>query len=305
MQIGTQIPEKENFEELCCILSRINIRDIELGPDILPSFSPRKVGKLSEFLRDERMKVYSVHAPFGNKFDLSLPEEMKRKKAILANQKVIDKMNIVGGKILVIHPGERLEGKDIENRLYLTRKSIAELLSCAEDNGIVLALENMPPGFVGNKAENLKELIQEFNSPFLKVCLDTGHSHIGGTLNADFDTLREHIVTFHIHDNDGRRDLHLQPPYGSIAWEDFIRRINRLSFFNPLIMESFPWGNTDFAWVHKEINLLFQGKLLEASCPDKGISAGHIRCPVCKHFFFEEEGNVVCYCSSGRLEDKV
>jgi len=34
--------------------------------------------------------------------------------------------------------------------------------------------------------------------------------------------LKEHIFNFHIHDNDGTRDMHLQPPYGSIDWEEFI-----------------------------------------------------------------------------------
>ncbi len=302
MEIGTQVPQMNNLEEFCISLSKIGIRYIELGPDVLPSLSSKKMKKLSRILKDQKIKVYSVHAPFGNKADLSLPEEKKRKKAIFIHKEIIDKMSFFGSNILVIHPGEEVKEKDIKNRLNLLCHSLNELLSYAESNKITLALENLPPGSVGDSAEELKGIICRFNSPYLKICFDTGHSHMGGKLKEDFEIIQHQIVTFHIHDNDGVRDLHLQPPYGTIPWKDFINWVKCLSFQNPLIMECFPWGNTEFKWVKKEIELLFEGKVIkDVSSVGKTISSGYIRCPVCGHFFFEEKGRPICYCNRNKV----
>lgn len=293
MQIGTQVPEVGSWEEVFSSLSRANIHHIELGPEILPSFSLPEAAELSHLLKNQGIMVYSVHAPFGDEANLSIPEEYKRKKAVVSHREVIEKMQVFESSILVVHPGEKAKKGKIHHRVDLFCRSLKELLPCAEENKTTLALENMPPGFVGSSAQELKYIIEDFNSPYLGVCFDTGHSYIGGKLQHDFELLQPYIVTFHIHDNDGLRDLHLQPPYGAIPWENFTRWVECLSFPHPLIMECFPWGRVEFEWVKKEVELLFQGKIIQnASSPP-----GYIRCPSCGHFLFEYEGKPHCYCS--------
>jgi len=274
-------------------LSRVDIRYVELGPDILPSLSPKDTASLSQLLKDRGITVYSVHAPYGEKADLSSCEENKREKAISSHKEIIRKMQEFECKILVIHPGEKTEKKKAQSRLSIFYKSLEEILPLALESKITLAIENMPPGFVGSSAEELRHTIEEFSSPHLRVCFDTGHSHIGGALENDFDTLQHLIITFHIHDNDGLRDLHLQPPYGTIPWKDFVVQMKHSSFSNPIIMECFPWGRVEFEWAKKEIELLFQGKLIQST----SVPSGYVRCPSCGHFFFEEEGKPICYCS--------
>ncbi|MBE0479300.1 sugar phosphate isomerase/epimerase [Candidatus Aerophobetes bacterium] len=293
MEIGTQIIQKNNLEKLCLSLSQINIRYIELGPEVLASLSLEQVTKLSRLFRKQGIRVYSVHAPYGDKADLCALEERKRKKAIVSHKKIMNMMREFNSSILVVHPGDKTEKENVHHRLNLLYNSLEELILCAKENKIILAVENMPPGFPGDSAQELKRMLEEINSPYVGICFDTGHSHIGGALREDFKTLQPYIVTFHIHDNDGVRDLHLQPPYGTIPWEGFVRELTSTSSQNPLIMECFPWGKVDFEWVKREIELLFGGKLIKNVLSPHG----YIRCPSCGHFFFEDNGNTVCYCS--------
>lgn len=293
MEIGTQITQIDELERICASLKQAKIRYIELGPEILPSLPPAKITRLSRFLKSQGITVYSVHAPFGEEADLSAPDKDKRRRAVVSHKKIIKRIKEFGCGILVIHPGEEAEEERLSSRFGLFSNNLGEILPLAEENKITLALENMPPGFVGSSSRELRHIIEGFNSSHLRICFDTGHSYLQKSLRSDFDTLKPYILTFHIHDNDGLRDLHLQPPYGTIPWKNFILWVKYLSFPHPLIMECFPWGKVEFEWVKKEIELLFQGKIIQATSSPPG----YIRCPACGHFFFEQEGEPVCYCS--------
>lgn len=293
MEIGTQIPHRHNFDKLCFSLREANMKHVELGPELATSLSLKEAVHLTQLLEKQGISVYSIHAPYGEKADLSAEDEKKRKKSIESHKKLIKNMPELQSSILVIHPGDKTDTEKIDLRTKLFCKSLEELLIFASEHKIKLALENMPPGFVGNNAQELKNILEKMNSSQIGICFDTGHAHIGGRFNEDFKTLQPYIVTFHVHDNDGLRDLHLQPPYGTILWDSFVEELQNMSFQNPVIMECFPWGKIEFEWAKREIEFLFNGKLIKnTSSP-----AGYIRCASCGHFLFEENGKSVCYCS--------
>ncbi len=293
MQIGTQIPQTDMLRLLCELLFQAGIRFIELGHEILPTRSGKEVKKFSSYARARGIKIYSVHAPYGKTNDLSTPEEEKRRQTLLLYKETLDKMTTIESNIMIIHPGEKAAKGELETQLKIFRQSLEKLLVIAEEKKITLAIENMPPSYPGNKAKDLRNIVTEFDSPYLGICFDTGHSHLGGKLIQDIETIKGFIVTFHINDNDGIRDIHLQPPYGTINWEAFILAIQGLDYQGPLIMECFPWGGADPRWAKKEVTWLFEGKV----CQVKFSPSGYVRCLKCKHFFFEKKGEPLCYCS--------
>jgi len=298
MEIATRVPQIPQLTQFCESLAEIGFRYLELGNGILSNYSKAEIEKLSHVLNRNKMEIFSVHAPFLPTIDLSSVDNAQRNKTLYFHQKVIDKMQVFGTSILVIHPGGELQGKDIKTRLDMFRRSLEYLLPRVQKDNITLAIENLPPGHVGNKAEDLRDIIKEFQSNHLGICFDTGHAHVGGRLKECFDKLREFIVTFHIHDNEGSEDMHLQPPYGSIQWEQFISWVRAMSFPNPLVMECYPWGMVEYKWAKTEIELLFEGKMIRAHC----FPSGYVRCPVCGRFFFEYRKKAVCYCSFKRGE---
>jgi L-ribulose-5-phosphate 3-epimerase len=57
--------------------------------------------------------------------------------------------------------------------------SLAELVPFAQDNGVVLALENIPIGPIP-KVEQVIDVVRRFDSPALKICYDVANGHYVG-----------------------------------------------------------------------------------------------------------------------------
>jgi len=128
---------------------------------------------------------------------------------------------------------------------------------------VKLALENLLPGHLGAKSTTVRRVVDDFDSPFLGVCLDTGHAHLneGGVLGA-FEMLRDRIINFHLQDNDGNLDRHLQPPYGTIDWVTFAAEFHALGFAHPVGVETFPWNGGTWGMLLRDLHSLFsEGRL--------------------------------------------
>ena len=50
------------------------------------------------------------------------------------------------------------------------------------------------------------------------ICLDFGHAHLDGDVVDAIETVSEHLIATHVHDNRGRADDHLLPFDGTIDW---------------------------------------------------------------------------------------
>jgi len=231
----------------------------------------------------EEKRVLSVHLPMGKDSDISNPET--KNKAIQTIKKILEgvpqeKLN------LILHPGEVLrEGEKEEERISLSISSIKEILSFVEGSPWRIALENMPPHYVGSSVDAFRFLFEELDTSKIGMCLDTGHGNLTGNLLHLIKSFSGRILSIHLHDNDGSGDKHLQVPYGTIKWEKIIPYIGGKN----IILESFPWGGADIFWMLKEVNAFFEGRIVKQD-------RFYLRCSRCKHFLFEENGERVCYC---------
>ena len=76
------------------------------------------------------------------------------------------------------------------------------------------------------------------------VCLDFGHAHLDGDLIDAIETVSEHFVTAHVHDNRGRSDDHLVPFEGTIDWPSALTAVQKVGYEGPLIFEMGAHGST-------------------------------------------------------------
>ena len=99
-----------------------------------------------------------------------------------------------------------------------------------------------------NTADEVLYYIEKFPSPSVGVCYDAGHANImsgagkdpaayredllipwNGKIvfeNRTLEKLAPHIVTCHLHDNNGYSDQHDLPGTGTVCWESLIRRLS-------------------------------------------------------------------------------
>lgn len=109
----------------------------------------------------------------------------------------------------------------------------------AGDQGVTLVLENIED--IDPKDRGL--LVESFNSPALKLSIDTGHAHYAhystGAPPVDFFvTSAGHMLDhLHLQDADGHADRHWAIGEGTILWSSVFRAIATLDVRPRLILE--------------------------------------------------------------------
>jgi sugar phosphate isomerase/epimerase len=182
-------------------------------------------------------------------------------------------------------------------------ESLEDLLPVAEQLGVRLGLENMLPHHVGSDVQELRQVVEEMQSPWLKVCFDSGHAHVADGVREGLEALQDLVVTFHLADNDGTRDMHLQPPYGTIPWDDFCSVFRAMDFQSPIVVEAKPWQGDGYGQLCREVSALLEGNLLTVRIPGTGdVNGGsaRVQCIHCGHLRFGTAEHNWCACHTDR-----
>lgn len=96
---------------------------------------------------------------------------------------------------------------------------IKKLLKECEKYDINLCIENL---YSENEIPYIFKNIQHKN---LKICFDIGHKNC---LTPNFDVLKDYgafVTVLHLHDNDGKKDLHNIIGTGTIDWQIFAKQM--------------------------------------------------------------------------------
>jgi len=174
-------------------------------------------------------------------YDDTKPEQWELKFEAMV--KSIKGTAILGSEYVIVHPVMPFgwnespdHSRDVrENVEYMKR-----LVPYAEKYGVKIALENMPNPYVPcGRIEELVECVDEVNSPCLVACLDTGHSTALGYDAGDaVRMLGDRLHCLHVHDNDGKRDLHWFPYYGVTDWEHFTDALKAIGYRGYMSLET-------------------------------------------------------------------
>jgi sugar phosphate isomerase/epimerase len=284
-------PSDQAIDALCAE----GVTAVEFGPPFLLQEDERAFLSAADRYRAAGIRFYACHAPFDDSAELSQLEDEARLNAIDIHVKSLERAALGGVECLVIHPGRRCAEDEISARRDRLYASLEALVPAARGAGVRLALENMLPAHVGSESPDLRRIVDHFDSPYLGVCFDTGHAHVNAEgVNAAFETLRERIISFHLADNDGHKDQHSQPPYGSIDWNTFVPACRAMGFEAPATVEAPPWGRASRGTLLREIKGLFAGKLLTFDLGDRQARA---ICQRCGHYVFGTAQAPTCACN--------
>lgn len=172
-------------------------------------------------------------------------EEADRAERFEKMTKCIRATKILGSKYMVIHPFMPFgwdQNPDPEYFWEMNREFLLKLTKVGEDNGVIVCLENMPmPALTIASPANTLKMVKEIDSPWLRVCLDTGHcSYDWAEKPGEAVRLigKEYLATLHVHDNNGQRDLHWNPYTGVIDWKDFSSALNEIGFDGVMSLET-------------------------------------------------------------------
>jgi sugar phosphate isomerase/epimerase len=180
---------------------------------------------LGAWLDANSLALHAVHAPThrdqapsresGSPISISDPERVRRLEAVDEIKRALDLAECVPFPILVLHVATSRD-PDEPRRWDAAFNSIEHLALFAKQRGVTIALENTP-GELPTPA-NLRRFLDQTRLTDVRFCLDVGHAHMGGGIGVALESMRERVVTAHIHDNHGEKDEHLLPFDGTIDW---------------------------------------------------------------------------------------
>ena len=107
----------------------------------------------------------------------------------------------------------------------------------ARQRGVEVLLENTP-----NALSSAERLLYFLNVTHLNlnVCLDVGHANMKEGVETAYKLLAPRIRSTHVHDNNGKEDLHLLPfldEGGTIDWGRAMGALSSAADQYPLLLE--------------------------------------------------------------------
>jgi len=188
--------------------------------------SPQAIRELAGWLDSHDLCVHSLHAPtsreMGATRENSTPisvadlERVRRLDAVDEIKRSLEIAETIPYRFLVLHLGAGRESQD-PARTEAAMNSLEHLCIYAKQRSVTIALENTPGELASPTA--LRQFVAETRLRDLRLCFDTGHAHLWEGVRPAFETMRDLVVTTHLHDNAGQRDDHLFPYKGSIDWD--------------------------------------------------------------------------------------
>jgi len=220
---------------LSAAASGVTTLELLLTPGRFNYHNRQYLDDINVILKQHGITISTVHLPFGANLDISAPESAAN--GIAETGKAIDAAIFFQAETLVIHASRTVIPADHCERRHCSLNSLKQILKLLPEQGITLALENLPPGYLCADATELQNYFAELNDPRLGFCLDTGHANISGELDLLLDHCGNRLANIHAHDNFGAGDSHLIPGLGNIDWTHLSKRLKLLEYNGPLTYE--------------------------------------------------------------------
>ncbi|MBE6596950.1 MAG: sugar phosphate isomerase/epimerase [Ruminococcaceae bacterium] len=231
--------------------------------EVLEFFTP-----LKEASEKTGVIIGQMHAPFPVWYE-GLNEVNEHIK--MALDKCFAVCEYVGCPAIVVHPVDgKTREEEWERNLALYRGLIPII---KKYKGVKICLENIfgrkpsrdiIEGRLSN-AEDPKRMIDILNAEaggdYFGFCLDVGHANLTRRNLKEFiKTLGPRLTILHIHDNDGRDDLHIVP-YSCLHdtknhvcdWNGFVEGLKEIGYSGVLAFETFRIFSAYPKAVHTEV----------------------------------------------------
>jgi len=209
--------------------------------------NPAAVADLQEWLADAGLELHSVHAPvsenllggsWGPPLSLASADPGLRIKTLEETERALEIARRIPFGFLIVHLGvpRTQQPAPGDNSRDGARRSVESLQTVAVPLGVRVAVEVIPNEL--SKAGSVVHFVEEvIDAPQVGICLDFGHAHLDGDLVDAIETVSEHLITTHVHDNNGRLDQHLVPFDGTIDWPGALTAIQKVGYDGTMMLE--------------------------------------------------------------------
>ena len=209
----------------------------------------RALDTLAAWLHELKLRLHGIHGPImdafgkgdrweGKNYSLASPDQAKRQEAVRETTTALELARRVPAKCMVLHLGlprghQPVGGGDSRDAAL---RSVEALRQVAGPLDVRLALEVIPNDI--STVESLVRMLDEdLAGTNVGICLDFGHANLLGDVADAVEQVSGHLITTHVHDNDGKADSHLVPFDGRIDWAPALMGIQKIGYDGTLVFE--------------------------------------------------------------------
>ena len=211
--------------------------------------NPAAVADLQEWLAQAGLTLHGIHAPVMQAYEngrwvgplnLASSDAGARAQAVAEAGHALHVARRIPAAVLVAHVGlPRTQAQAVPDARAAARRSVEELQRMAAPLGVRIAVEVIPNELsrAGSLVHFVEHDLEELEGAPVGICLDFGHAHLDGDLIDAIETVSEHFITTHVHDNRGRADDHLVPFEGTVDWPAALTAVQKVGYEGALIFE--------------------------------------------------------------------
>jgi len=170
-------------------------------------YAESEIGQIADWLEDYGLAVTDLHGTAGQEKAWMAFEEYRRLAGVELVENRLRMVARLGADVVIMHmPGL---GGDVR-QWDQTQRTLDELEPCARACGVRIAIEN-------GCWDDIERVLDHYPPDFVGMCYDCGHGNCDGVgLDRLEAGLKDRIISIHIHDNDGEKDLHQIIGHGTV-----------------------------------------------------------------------------------------
>lgn len=211
----------KSYEEIINFFKKNNIKKLEFFIEPLDEEYTKKMLKI---LNEYKFESISFHGPFRkcNMADLSSNSWEKTLYSYTESFKMASKYN---PKFMVLHTNEGIPGKIIDDNLKIEiLNQVANIVNEGKKYGIDVVIENV--GIRENMVFSQNEYEEFILKNKYKCLIDIGHAYLNEwNIESLIKKLKNNILGFHFHNNDGLYDRHDPISSGKIDYSKIIKLV--------------------------------------------------------------------------------
>ena len=212
--------------------------DLYTGPPhIYPAHYSDEERRTVRALIDELGLELTGFAVAGGILNLGLnfshPRELVRNETLQYYKDNIILASEIGCPLINVLTGHCLQGTSREQGRKWTMDAFHELISLAEEKGVIFGLH---PQYIGDSPlmitmDDALDMIKELDSKMAKIIFDTAQQNITfRNFSEDIKKIGQNLCYVHAADNDGVSWTHLSLGKGTVKWEGLVRALKRIDY---------------------------------------------------------------------------
>lgn len=186
-------------------------------------YSRWEIEQIEKWLGDYGLRLLDLHGSAGNEKDWASAEEYQRLAGVELVRNRIEMTAFLSADVVIMHVPHDPEAAPV-------RRSLDQLEPFARERKVRIAIEN-------GSFEAIAKLLSEYDPHYLGLCYDSGHGNKDGAGLDHLESLKDRLISVHLHDNDGSGDQHKPLFTGTVDWPRLARIVAQSAYTKCVSME--------------------------------------------------------------------